>query len=394
MPSAQATSGSAELEYALQNIKKESLDAVRARERNTFDRLAGPSAAGLVLFGAGPLGRTTLAGLRQIGIEPLSFADNNAKLWGEKIDELPVCAPIEAVKRYGSFASFVVTVYNGSAVRQQLLALGCRIVVPFTPLFWKYADVFIPESCVELPHRLRDGIDAIRQCHSILYDNSSRHELLGQLAWRYWMDSDALPVALDPHHTYFPFDLIAPMKDEVFVDCGSFDGCTIKNFATHWDNEFRHVFAFEPDSINRTALKTSVEHMGIADRVTIMPYAVANRSGPVSFTSTGSVTSHVGGISAVDCRRLDEIAWLIPPTYIKMDIEGAEVEALRGSCGLLKQHHPVLAVCTYHRGSHLWEIPNLIHAMAPEYHIFLRRYAEECWEGVCYAIPSNRLKRV
>ena len=44
------------------------------------------------------------------------------------------------------------------------------------------------------------------------------------------------------------------------------------------------------------------------------------------------------------------------------------------------------------RSEHLWQIPNLIQSIAPEYHLFLRRYAEECWEGVCYAIPSQRLK--
>jgi hypothetical protein len=54
--------------------------------------------------------------------------------------------------------------------------------------------------------------------------------------------------------------------------------------------------------------------------------------------------------------------------------------------------NPCFAVCTYHR-SNLWQIPNLIRSIAPEYHIFLRRYAEECWGGVCYAIPKHRLKR-
>jgi hypothetical protein len=74
-----------------------------------------------------------------------------------------------------------------------------------------------------------------------------------------------------------------------------------------------------------------------------------------------------------------------------MDIEGSEPEALRGSAQLLRQHRPVLAVCTYHRSEHLWEIPNLIRTICPDYMIFLRRYAEESWEGVCYAIPPDRL---
>jgi hypothetical protein len=77
-----------------------------------------------------------------------------------------------------------------------------------------------------------------------------------------------------------------------------------------------------------------------------------------------------------------------------MDIESSEPEALAGGAELLRRHQPVLAICTYHRSEHLWDIPNLIHSIAPEYHIFLRRYAEESWEGVCYAVPEHRLKRI
>jgi hypothetical protein len=127
-----------------------------------------------------------------------------------------------------------------------------------------------------------------------------------------------------------------------------------------------------------------------------MPYAVGNTNGPVSFTCTSSAASHVttgeSGV-ALECRRLDDIKWSFTPTYIKMDIESAEPEALAGAAELLRQYHPVMAVCTYHRSEHLWQIPNLIRSIAPEYNLFLRRYAEECWEGVCYAIPSHRLKR-
>jgi hypothetical protein len=90
---------------------------------------------------------------------------------------------------------------------------------------------------------------------------------------------------------------------------------------------------------------------------------------------------------------LDDLEWPLAPTYIKMDIESAEPEALRGAQRLLRRHHPILAICTNHRSEHLWQIPNLIHSISSEYHIFLRRYAEECWKGVCYAVPSNRLKK-
>jgi len=385
-----------QLEDILRRIEAEPPDAVRARERSAFDDLAHPLGEKLVLFGAGPLGKDVLAGLRKVGVEPLAFADNNRDRWHQQVMGLPVLSATEAVELYGKTACFVVTIYQGSSVRRQLESLGCQRVVACAPLLWKYADIFIPQCGLELPHRFREQCHNIRQCYARLGDELSKRDLREQLLWRYWLDFSALSPPLDASDTYFPRDLLSPVPDEVFVDCGSFDGDSIRSFNRHWGGEFRHAFAFEPDPANRGALATNMEAMGIGDRVTVMPYAVGNINGQVSFALNSSASSHVTTQDAgatVECRRLDDIEWPLVPTYIKMDIEGAEPEALAGGSELLRRHQPVLAVCTYHRSEHLWQIPNLIRSIAPEYNLFLRRYAEECWEGVCYAIPKHRLKR-
>ena len=393
---APASSDLEQLETILRRIEAEPTDTVRARERSAFDDLASPLGERLVLFGAGPLGKSVLAGLRKAGVEPLAFADNSRDLWHRQVMGLPVLSPTEAAERHGKTACFVVTIYQGSSARRQLASLGCERVVACAPLLWKYADIFIPQCSLELPHRFGEQCHSIRQCYAMLGDEPSKRELREQLLWRYWLDFSALSPPLDASDTYFPMDLLSPVPDEVFVDCGSFDGESTRRFNRHWGEEFRHVFAFEPDPVNRGALASNVKAMGIGDRVTVMPYAVGNTNGHVSFACNSSVTSRVttpGAGSAIECRRLDDIEWPLMPTYIKMDIESAEPEALAGASELLRRHQPVLAVCTYHRSEHLWQIPNLIRSISPEYHLFLRRYAEECWEGVCYAIPKRRLKR-
>ena len=385
-----------QLEDILRRIETESPDTVRARERSAFDDLARPLGDKLVLFGAGPLGKSVLAGLRKAGVEPLAFADNNRDRWHQQVMGLPVLSPAEAVERYGKTACFVVTIYQGSGVRRQLGSLGSERVVACAPLLWKYADIFIPQCGLELPHRFREQFYNIRQCYAVLGDELSKREVREQLVWRYWLDFSALSPQQDAKDTYFPRDLVSPVPDEVFVDCGSFDGDSIRSFNRHWGGAFRHAFAFEPDPANRGALAASVKTMGIGDRVTVMPYAVGNINGQVSFALNSSASSHVTTKDAgttIECRRLDDIEWPLMPTYIKMDIESAEPEALAGASELLRRHQPVLAVCTYHRSEHLWKIPNLIRSISPEYDVFLRRYAEECWEGVCYAIPKRRLKR-
>ena len=105
-------------------------------------------------------------------------------------------------------------------------------------------------------------------------------------------------------------------------------------------------------------------------------------------SSIGTVNQAI----SIEARRLDSLPWHLNPTYVKMDIEGSEPAALTGAAQLLRDHMPVLAICLYHRTEHLWQIPNLIHSLAPGYSLHIRRYAEDCWEEVCYAIPSHRLK--
>jgi FkbM family methyltransferase len=385
------------LDSVLRHIGSESSDVARARVKRAFAEFAGPNETRLILFGAGSLGQIVVEGLRQQEMPPIAFADNNDRLWHKEIVGLPVLSPSIAANRYHDSGCFVVTIYNGSAARRQLRELGCKNVTPFAALFWRYADVFTPRFGIDLPYKLPTFADEIRACYAILADEESRRELAGQVEWRYWLDNDALPPSLDPAETYFPMDLIAPSDEEVFVDCGSFQGDILPSFTSHWNSKFQHVFALEPDPLNRLVLETNTSKMGLTDRVTILPYAVGNQSGLVSFASTGAVTSQIvekgSEAISVECRRLDDISWPLTPTYIKMDIEGAEPQAIAGASALIRQHHPILAVCTYHRSEHLWQIPNLIQSIAPEYNLFLRRYAEECWEGVCYAIPNHRLKR-
>ena len=386
-----------QLDEILNRIHSESSEAALAREKNAFAKFAGQNQDRLILFGAGPFGRIVLHGLKEAGIRPVAFSDNNERLWHTEIEGIPVLPPSTVSERYRDSACFVVTIYNGSPVRRQLKALGCKYVAPPAALFWKYGEVFTPNFGIELPHKLSAFADEIRACNGALADEKSRRELAGQMEWRYWLDDKSLPPPLDPKETYFPMDLMTPSENEVFVDCGSFQGDIFPSFTSHWNGKFRHIFAVEPDPQNVQGLEANAKSMGLADRITVLPYALSDQNGNVSFASTGTMGSKIveGGEQSisVECRKLDNLSWPVAPTYVKMDIEGAEPKALAGASELLQRHHPILAVCTYHRSEHLWQIPSLIHSIAPEYNLFLRRYAEDCWEGVCYAIPDDRLKR-
>jgi FkbM family methyltransferase len=75
-------------------------------------------------------------------------------------------------------------------------------------------------------------------------------------------------------------------------------------------------------------------------------------------------------------------------TYIKMDIEGAETEALKGMAQTIAKYKPKLAICIYHLPDDLWQIPEYIHSLNPDYKLYIRHHDVEYGaETVCYAIP-------
>jgi len=386
------------LNQTLKFIAGETVEHVLTREKTSFDQIASSFQNSLVLFGAGALGRFVLKGLRKAGVEPIAFADNDSRLWGARIDDLPILSPTDAVSVYTE-ACFVVTVYHGAAVTRQLRSLGCERIAPVAPLYWKYPDIFIPSSYFALPHEIVEQDHEIRAGYEVLSDDISRREFCEQILWRFRPDTEVLSPHLPEHETYFPDDLVAPLENEVFVDCGAFDGDSVRSFLAHRDNKFGKIYAVEPDPGNLEALRTwaaSLEE-GIGGRIVTLPYGISDRDATVFFRMTNTVGSTLltdEKESSIECRKLDTlIAEMERPTYIKMDIEGAEPRALAGGADVLRSSQPVLAICVYHRCEHIWQIPSLIHSIFPGYRIFLRRYAEDCWEIVCYAVPPGRLVR-
>jgi len=379
----------------LKNLLAENPAEVTRRLRALFDRAIGDAEAPIVLCGAGPLGRRTLRGLRSIGREPLTFIDNNSKLWHGQIDGLRVLPPQEAVAQYGGAAVFAVTIFNHSAVRRQLREMNCPSVVSFPSLYWKYAETFLPYGSLGDLDRIFEDRGAVLAGLDLWDDELSRQFYVSQLRWRMRLDSENLPPPCPAQDTYFPDDLVRPSADEVFVDCGAFDGDSVRAFIARRGGAFKEAVALEPDPQNFAALQRYVEGLdaGLRERIVPRPLAAASHNGVLPFDLHGDMSSAAtaGGTVALDCARLDDVLADHPPTYMKMDIEGAELDALEGARRVIAAHRPVLAICAYHKQSDLWRIPRAIKALYDGYRLFLRLYAEDCWEILCYAVPEERL---
>mgnify|MGYP001548377531 CR=1 FL=1 len=377
-----------DLRVELDSLLEESSAACQSRERDTFDSMIGTK-SGLVLFGAGGLGRKMLTALRNVRIEPLAFADN--KLAGQFVEGVPVLTPREAAKIYGKSATFVVTIWASWAdtMREQvetLRAAGCQSVVSFIPLLWKFPSL-LPHTQIDLPSRVLEQRDEVRRCFDLWSDEESRQEFVSQLRWRILGDFEALNPPLP--NPYWQNDLIRLKRDAVFVDAGAFNGDTIAQFVSFVSGQFRAAYAFEPDQHNLKALEERLSAMpkDIRSRIHIYERAVSDRDYEISFQGgVGASSSSGPGSETVRCVALDTILPEVPD-FIKYDIEGFELSGLAGTRQLITEKQPALAVCAYHIQDHIWRIPLLIQSFSQKYRFYLRPHGQ-IWETVCYAIPA------
>jgi FkbM family methyltransferase len=169
--------------------------------------------------------------------------------------------------------------------------------------------------------------------------------------------------------------------EEVFVDAGCFDFATSLNFIKWCGGKYKKIIAFEPDPIQ---YPICVENSKNINNAVIYPYGLWNEKATLSFDDTGCITNDLKeNIVEIKTVKLDDILNGEKATFIKMDIEGAELNALKGAKQTILKYRPKLAICVYHKPEDIWEIPAYILSLRNDYKFYLRHY---WYDTVLYAI--------
>jgi FkbM family methyltransferase len=391
---AQAPIGRDDLDRILSTLSDERNGAT---VRNAVAPLyfADRRAAAIVICGFGALGRVVSRIAQNANLEIAAITDNDPAKWTRSPEDgISVMSPADAVERYGGELPFVIGIYNSSGPRAQLELLGAKRVVSYPAFCWAYPE-FAPRFMgFEAPAWIYARRDRLRRAFDVLSDAASRSEFAAQVGWRCTLDYSLLGGCHSGADMYFDPTVYRVNERETLLDCGAYDGDTLQGFLARSGGKFERICALEPDPENRAQLQAWTASLPAADRerITVLPYAVGERDEQVRFGDGQGVVSRIGdsnsGLS-VDCRRIDSIATTLP-TIVKMDIEGAELGALRGAAATIAAARPILTLSSYHFTEHLWEIPLLIRELAPDYRISLRRYAAECWEMAYYGVPPER----
>lgn len=279
------------------------------------------------IFSAGGWGRDFLLWMKSCQ----GFIDNNQELWGQYIDGKPVYSLDEIVKEKFGSQIVIVNYLNHEDIKKQCIQAG------------------IPEDMI-----IDIGF------------------LVEKLIQSQYFDLKELP------HS----------DDEVFVDVGCLNGGTSKRFAKWCNNVFRHIYCFEPEKQCFSLCNSNLSRLKRAGKVTLFNKGVYSCQRIMSFQSADRGGSHFSpiGDTTIEVITLDDVFPNTPVTFIKMDIEGAELDAIEGAENIIRRDHPKLAISVYHKSEDIFEIPAQILEFWPDYKFYLRHYSFGVCETVLYAI--------
>lgn len=222
---------------------------------------------------------------------------------------------------------------------------------------------------------------------SILEDEFSRQTLQTVISYRLSPSKEKLQaIVVSP--MYFQREILSPVKDEVFVDGGAYTGDTIIGLEEFCRGGcWKKVYACEPDEINRSRLIKTCKARQYQN-VEILPIGLWSKKTELHFNQQGKDWSRISenGSCTVAVDSIDDLCWEDKVTFIKMDIEGSELEALRGAERIIRRDKPRLAVSIYHKPEDYFEIPLYIKELVPEYKLYIRHHKFNKNDTVVYAV--------
>ncbi len=243
-------------------------------------------------------------------------------------------------------------------------------------------------SCPFCTSTIFNNLQNLEKTYQLLFDDESKNIFLNVLMYRLTLNIDYILRAYSLDPLYFIKQFRGLNSKEIYVDCGAYDGDSFISYCKY--NVFPKVaYLFEPDSNNRKALDDTVLKFNDFTEIHIISQGVYSFSGKLYFVegkgqcSYMSKEPHKNSVQ-IDVTSIDD-AINEDISFIKMDIEGSEKDALLGAKSHISSSYPKMAICIYHHISDLWEIPLMISSIFPAYSKFIiRHHSKNAFETVLY----------
>ena len=338
-----------------------------------FDRIG--------VFGASAAAQEVIALLGDYGKAVEFIFDNNAAKHGKMFYGRTVFPAAKAAEFAEQGGAIVIAAAYQAEIADQLvhdLSISPARVFPFVSRM--FAGHFGRRAVEPHLHRIEKLIARVA-------DDASRRYIADLVRFRWTMNPlDVRRNTLVKGFYRYDHPALGPFPGDHIVDCGAYTGDTAEAFLKRVGGNAR-VTAIEPLSRNFAELEAWIERNDIAAKVFPVHAAVASACGRVVIAAGDDPSdprAHIqdGDGEPVEVETLDHLfaGRLRDVDYIKIDIEGFELDALNGASALLRASAPNLAIAGYHRAEHLWEIPELLDAIRPGYTIFVGHHPSAPYE--------------
>jgi FkbM family methyltransferase len=334
----------------------------------------------IIIYGTGQ-GYTTFSifVLNRYGLKPYAIIDKKNN-------------PIEKLKLKKEEKDEVIVIITTGSYHKEIISIlkknGYKNIILSTDIYEYHLlhnpEVYNNQYYIKNKSLIIEGFD-------LLSDDLSREVFLACLHTH--MQRCVIPIPFSPiDEQYFPRDVQLKKGFKRFINCGAFDGDTIRQLNLKY-GKVESIICFEPDLQNFEKLCSYVgnHHKSIADSVVLHPLGVYSHETTVCFDGKNGTNSTISdnGDVMIKCVSLDNLFLNFSPTYINMDIEGAELEALKGAKGIITKSRPDLAICVYHEPAHLWDIIIYLSNLKCGYKFYMRNYSGFISETVLYATSDE-----
>ena len=240
----------------------------------------------------------------------------------------------------------------------------------------RYAD--------DITNHLLKNQEEYKEMYNLMEDELSKKHFLNNMFFRLTHDIRYM-FDMDDSIQYFELDLFNFNENSVLVDVGGYSGDTLEEFL-NLKIPFSKYYLFEPDS----DLINLAKEVSEDSRIILIEKGLYSSNQTLLFSKTNDFGGSIcdNGDISIEVVALDEVLIDCEVNFIKMDIEGAELDALKGAENIIKKYSPVLAICVYHKPEDYLEILNYIRSINSGYKYYLRHYFNGQTETVLYAIKK------
>ncbi len=344
----------------------------------------------LYLYGAGCFGKELYDVLRQNNHKIAGFMDRRAEdlgtYCGHKV-YLPQL--IKDKEKCRIIISIVMDKASRQRLEVDLQTLGYVDIVDGQSIRAHYVYGDTPEAELNRGAYFSAFTEEMEAVDSLWADEESRQTYRCNLKAHLQRDYRACMQTEDEQ--YFVKSLPLKKGFSRFIDCGAYIGDTLQLLCKE-QPDVEEVAAFEPNLKNFRQLSEfyNKELSCSVRRGFLFPCGVAGETALHHFNLAGgsSAIAQNGG-EIIQCVALDDVLKDFAPTFIKMDIEGVEYEALQGAKQMIQKYRPDMAISVYHVIDHFYTIPRLIQSWNLGYAFYLRTHSSCCMETVLYAVASD-----